>query len=178
MKNRLKIDFKTTGVIVLFTYLGSLALSYWVNECVKFSGIFSSSLKEYVQRDENFIYSIVWEICFFCSFIFMSLLVYCFQRRRKKQFLLTTKGLITIKKGLFWHIKNYLYTEITILIITTIITIVIYVISPYYSPLGILFRICGVSIGAVLTPFFLGMIQINNIIFSQYRWRISYYMHE
>lgn len=178
MKSKARFDIKTTIIIVFFTYAGSLFLTFWLNEGVSFSGIYNEYLKNYVAKNEKLTYAVVWEVCFFCSYIIANLITYCFQKKQKKDFLSTTKGLISKKNGLFWHLRRNWMTELLILAILTAITIITYITSPHFSPFGIVYRLCGITCGGLLTPLLIAIFQLNHIVFSQYRWRISHYMHE
>lgn len=178
MKSKAKIDIKTTIIIVFFTYAGSLFLTFWLNEAVSFSGIYNEYLATALHNNASRTYSIVWEICFLCAYIIANLIAYFLPRKRRREFLSETKGLISIKQGLFWHLRNNWATELLILAILSAITIGCYFIAPRFSPLGIVYRLCGPVFGTFLTPLFIALFQHNHILFSQYRWRISHYMHK
>lgn len=178
MKSKAKIDIKTTIIIVFFTYAVSLLLTFWLNEAVDFSGIYNEYLGTYVAKNANLTYSVVWEICFLCAYIIANLIAYFLPRKRRREFLSETKGLIPIKQGLFWHLRNNWATELLILTILSAITIGCYFVAPHFSPLGIVYRLCGPVFGTFLTPLFIALFQHNHILFSQYRWRISHYMHK
>ena len=177
MKSKAKIDIKTTIIIVFFTYAGSLFLTFWLNEAIDFSGIYNEYLATALHNNASRTYSIVWEICFLCAYIIANLIAYVLLKKRRKEFISETKGLIPIKQGFFWHLRRNWMTELLILAILSAITIGCYFIAPRFSPLGIVYRLCGPVFGTILTPLFIALFQHNHILFSQYRWRISHYMY-
>ena len=178
MKEKIRIDWISTVTIVAFTYVVSLLIAYLLDDAVSFSGIYNEYLATALHNNASRTYSIVWEICFFCAYMIANLIAYFLPRKRRREFLSETKGLIPIKQGLFWHLRNNWATELLILAILSAITIGCYFIAPRFSPLGIVYRLCGPVFGTFLTPLFIALFQHNHILFSQYRWRISHYMHK
>lgn len=169
----------------IFVFLcGNFAISYVIaivfEEAVDFSGIYGiNSVKQLIYENEQLVYNVVWEICFLIAFVLVNIVIYTAQKARRQKFLKDTKGLIPRKEGLIWHLKNYGQTELVILVSQSLVFLFICLVGyQNISPFGLIYRLCGVPFGFVVSVVLMGIIQMNHILYSQYHWRVHCYMHE
>lgn len=177
--SKLKIDIKTVIAVVAINVLGCLLLGRLLGS-VSFFEVYGTYDYGYLKingyEQGKVIYAISYEAGHLAGYIIVNFLVYLLCKSRKKVFISQTKGLLTKKDGLIWHLQKYKNTEIAILSIQAIIFLVIQLLFKEHSAFALIYRVLGVPIGFVGSILVMGALQISHIIASQYYWRIRYYM--
>ena len=175
-----KFKFEPQSLLYLIaTYLSSLILAYFLEEFVRFSALLE--LKFFAERinvDNPLVWDITYEICFLFAYIIFHIVFSIAYKSRRKKFIKDTKGLITKKDGLIYHIKHYYVTDIVIIVLQAVAFMVLFLIKSSLCPMAIIYRICGVPLGIVASTIFLIAIHISHVLCAQYNWRVSHYMHE
>ena len=175
-----KFKFEPMSLIYLIaTYLCSWIFKIFLVEFVRFSGIFE--LKFLVSRIDPTapaVLAVTHEICFLISFIIFDIIFRITQKSQRKDFIDTTKGLLTKKDGLKYHIQRHLATELVLIALQVIADTTLFFIKKELCPLALIYNVCGLPIGILASITFLIVMHINHILLAQYNWRVSYYMYE
>lgn len=175
-----KIKFEPQSLIYLIaTYLSSLIFAHFLEEFVRFSALFD--LKFFADRidvDNPLVWDTTYEICFLIAYIILHIVFYIAYKLRRKEFIKDTKGLITKKDGLIYHIKHYFVNDIIIIVLQVVAFMILFLIKNSLCPIAIIYRICGIPLGTIASAIFLTSIHINHVLWAQYNWRVSHYMHE
>jgi hypothetical protein len=175
-----KLKFEPSSLLYLIAmYLCSLLLTYLLEEFVRFSALFDLKFfAERINAGDPFVWDITFEICFLIAYLIFHIIFCIADKSRRKEFLKDTKGLITQKDGLVYHLKNHWISDIVIVSIQTIVYLVLFLSKKHFSPTAIIYRFCGVPFGLIASVVFLAAIHLAHIVWAQYNWRVSYYMHE
>ena len=175
-----KFKFERQSLLNLIAiFFCSLILAYFLEEFVRFSALFELKFfAERINTNDPLVWDKTYEICFLISYvIFHSVFSIAYKLRRKK-FIKDTKGLITKKDGLIYHIKHYWTTDIVIIAIQVVAYLILFLSKNSLCPIAIIYRFCGVPFGLAVSAVFLVSIHITHILLAQYHWRVSHYMHE
>ena len=128
-----KFKFEPQSMLCLIaTYLSSLILAYFLDEFVRFSALFE--LKFFAERinvDNPLVWDITYEICFLFTYIIFHIVFSIAYKSRRKEFIKDTKGLITKKDGLIYHIKHYYVTDIVIIVLQVVAFMVLFLIKSW-----------------------------------------------
>lgn len=129
---------------------------------------------EFIQNDHGKIFRILNEACFVVSFTMINMILYLHQKKRRKHFLKDTQALISIHKGVLYHLREYYVTELIITLSFVFLSLILYIYNPFWSPMGIVYRFFGLSWGLIISICLIFTVQIGSIVFSQYRWRLEF----
>ena len=175
-----KFKFEPQSLLCLIaTYLSSLILAYFLEEFVRFSALFELNFfAERINVDNPLVWDITYEICFLFAYIIFHIVFSIAYKSRRKEFIKDTKGLITKKDGLIYHIKRYLTNDIVIIAVQVVSFLILFLSKNSLCPIAIIYRFCGVPLGIIASTIFLTAIHINHVLGAQYNWRVSHYMHE
>lgn len=177
-KCKLELDPKSF-LYLLFNYVSAVISAYFLEEAVRFLAIFDLKFfAELINVNDSLVWDITYEICFLISFIIFHIVFSITYKSRRKDFINDTKGLILKKDGLVYHIKHYWINDIILIILQVVIYLILFLSAKAYCPVAFIYRLFGTPIGIIASLIFLIWIQINHILWSQYNWRVSYYMHE
>ena len=175
-----KFKFAPQSLIYLIvTYVCALLFACFLEEFVRFSALFE--LKFFAERinvEDPLIWNITYEICFLLSYIIFHIIFYIAYKSRRKEFIDNTRGLISKKDGLIYHVKKYWLSDIWIIFIQVVAYLILFLLNRSFCPIAIIYRFCGVLFGVIVSIVFLIVMYINHVIFAQYRWRVNHYMHE
>ena len=178
MLKKYKIEPKSC-IYVIATYLCSWGMAYLLEEFVRLSAIFKLEIfAERIDIDNPLVWEITFEICFLIAFIISHIIFSILYKSRRKAFIEDTKGLITKKDGLVYHIKRYWFNDVIVLSIQAVLFVILFLIKPTLSPIAIIYRLCGVPLGVIVSALALAVIYVNHILWAQYHWRVKHYMHE
>ena len=175
-----KFKFEPQSLLYLIaTYLCSLILAYFLEEFVRFSALFELKFfAERINADDPLVWDITYEICFLIAYVIFHIVFCIADKSRCKEFIKDTKGLITKKDGLIYHIKHYLINDVVIIALQVVAYLILFLSKKALCPMAIIYRFCGVPLGIIVSTIFLTAIHINHILWAQYNWRVSHYMHE
>ena len=175
-----KLEFEPSSLLYLIAmYLCSLLLTYLLEEFVRFSALFDLKFfAERINAGDPFVWDITFEICFLIAYLIFHIIFCIADKSRRKEFLKDTKGLITQKDGLIYHVKKYWINDTIIISIQVIAYLSLFLGKKSLCPTAIIYRFCGVPFGLVASSVFLVAIHLSHIVWSQYNWRVSHYMHE
>ena len=175
-----KLKFESESLFYLITtYLCSLLLAYFLEEFVRFSSLLDLKFfAERVNTADPFVWDITFEICFLIAYLIFHIIFCIADKSRRKEFLKDTKGLITQKDGLIYHVKKYWINDTIIISIQVIAYLSLFLGKKSLCHTAIIYRFCGVPFGLVASSVFLVAIHLSHIVWSQYNWRVSHYMHE
>lgn len=175
-----KLKFESESLFYLITtYLCSLLLAYFLEEFVRFSSLLDLKFfAERVNTADPFVWDITFEICFLTAYLIFHIIFYIAYKSRRKEFIKDTKGLITQKDGLIYHVKKYWINDTIIISIQVMAYLSLFLGKKSLCPTAIIYRFCGVPFGLVASSVFLVAIHLSHIVWSQYNWRVSHYMHE
>ena len=175
-----KATFEPKSLLYLIaTYLCSLVFAYFLEEFVRFSALFELEFfAKRINQDDQLVWDITYEICFLIAYMIFHIVFSIAYKARRKEFINDTKGLITKKAGLIYHIKHYWINDIIIIAIQVMAYLILFLSNESLCPIAIIYRFCGVPLGIFVTTIFLTAIHATHILWAQYNWRISYYMHE
>ena len=175
-----KFKFKPESLFYLITsYLCSLLLAYFLEEFVRLSALFDLKFfAERINADDPLVWDITYEICFLIAYVIFDIVFCIAYKSRRKKFIKDTKGLITKKDGLIYHLKNYWISDTIIISIQVIAYLLLFLSRNSLCPIAIIYRFCGVPLGIIASTIFLTAIHITHILCAQYNWRVSHYMHE
>ncbi len=179
MKDRnLELDPKSF-LYWVFNYVSALLFAYFLEEAVRFSAIFDLKfLAERINVNDPLVWDITYEICFLISFIIFHIIFSIAHKSRRKDFINDTKGLVLKKDGLVYHVKRYWINDIIVIILQVIIYLILFLSAKELCPVAIVYRLLGTPIGIIASLILLIGLQTNHILWSQYNWRVSHYMHE
>ena len=175
-----KFKFEPQSLLYLIaTYLCSLIFAYFLEEFVRFSALFDLKFfAERINAAEPLVWDITFEICFIIAYVISHIIFCILYRSRRKEFIKDTKGLITKKDGLIYHLKNYWISDTIIISIQVIAYLILFLSKKSLCPVAIIYRFCGVPFGLIASVGFLIAIHLAHVVWAQYNWRVSYYMHE
>ena len=176
MLKKYKIEPKSC-IYVIATYLCSWGMAYLLEEFVRLLAIFK--LEIFAQRidiDNPLVWEITFEICFLIAFIVSHIIFSMINKTRRKAFIEDTKGLITKKDGLIYHIKSYGLNDIVIIGVQVVLCLILFLIKASLCPLSIIYRFCGLPLGVIISATFLAVLYVNHILWAQYHWRVKHYM--
>lgn len=175
-----KLKFEPQSLLYLIaTYLCSLLLAYFLEEFVRFSALFDLKFfAERINADDPLVWDITYEICFLIAYVIFHIVFCIAYKSRRKEFIKDTKGLITKKDGLIYHIKHYWINDVVIIALQVVAYLILFLSKKSFCPTAIIYRFCGVPFGLIASVVFLVAIQIAHIVWAQYNWRVSHYMHE
>ena len=175
-----KFKFELQSLLYLIaTYLCSLLLAYFLEEFVRFSALFD--LKFFADRintDNPLVWDITYEICFLVAYVIFHIVFNIAYKSRRKEFIKDTKGLITKKDGLLYHLNDHWINDIVIIALQVVAYLILFLSKNSLCPIAIIYRFCGVPLGMIVSTIFLTAIHITHILCAQYNWRVSHYMHE
>ena len=175
-----KFKFESQSVLYLIaTYICSLIFAYFLEEFVRFLALFE--LKFFAERidvDNPLVWDITYEICFLIAYIIFHIVFSIAYKSRRKEFIKDTKGLITKKDGLIYHINHYLVNDIVIIAVQMLAFLILFLNKNSLCPIAIIYRVCGVPLGIIASTIFLTATYVNHVVWAQYNWRVSHYMHE
>ena len=175
-----KLKFESESLFYLITtYLCSLLLAYFLEEFVRFSSLLDLKFfAEQINTADPFVWDITFEICFLIAYLIFHIIFCIAYKSRRKEFIKDTKGLITQKDGLIYHVKKYWINDTIIISIQVIAYLSLFLGKKSLCPTAIIYRFCGVPFGFIASVVFLAAIHLAHIVWAQYNWRVSYYMHE
>ncbi len=175
-----KLKFEPESLFYLIiTYLCSLVLAYFLEEFVKFSALFDLEFfAERINAGDPLVWDITFEICFLIAYLIFHIIFCIAYKSRRKEFIKDTKGLITQKDGLIYHLKNHWISDIVIDSIQTIVYLVLFLNKNSFCPTAIIYRFFGVPFGLIASAVFLVAIHLTHIVWAQYNWRVNHYMYE
>ena len=166
-------------IYLIATYLCSLISAYFLEEFVRFSALFELKFfAERINADDPLVWDITYEICFLIAYVIFHIVFCIAYKSRCKEFIKDTKGLITKKDGLIYHIKNYWINDVVIIVLQVVAYLILFLSKKSLCPIAIIYGFCGVPLGIIASTIFLTAIHITHILWSQYNWRVSHYMHE
>jgi hypothetical protein len=161
------------------TYLSSLLLAYFLEEFVRLSALFDLKFfAERINADDPLVWDITYEICFLIAYVIFDIVFCIAYNSRRKKFIKDTKGLITKKDGLIYHLKNYWISDTIIISIQVIAYLILFLSKKSLCPIAIIYRFCSVPFGLIASVGFLIAIHLAYVVWAQYNWRVSHYMHE
>ena len=164
-------------IYLIPTYLCAWGLAYLLEEFVGFLGLFEFDFfKEKINADSSLAWNITFEICFLISFIIFHIIFSIFNKVRRKDFIEETKGLITKKDGLIYHIKRYAFNDIIIVCVQVVFCLILFLIKASLCPLSVIYRFCGVPLGVIVSATVLAVLYVNHTLWVQYHWRVKYYI--
>ena len=175
-----KFKFEPQRLLCLIAAcLSSLALAYFLEENVRFLALFE--LEFFAKRiDVNnpLVWDITYEICFLIAYIIIHIIFSIAYKSRREEFIKDTKGLVTKKDGLIYHINHHGTNDIVMIAVQVIAFLILFLTKYSLCPMAIIYRFCGVPLGIITSAIFLTTIQVNHVLWAQYNWRVSHYMHE
>ena len=124
------------------------------------------------------VWDIADEICFLIAYITSHTIFSIAYKSRRKEFIKDTKGLVTKKDGLVYHINHHGANDIVIIAVQVIAFLILFLTKNSLCPMAIIYRFCGVPLGIITSAIFLTIIQVNHVLWAQYNWRVSHYMDE
>lgn len=173
-----KYKFEPRSWIYLIpTYLCSWGFAYLLEEFVRLLSVFE--LEFFATRinvSDPLVWDITFEICFLVSFIVFHIVFCKINKTRRETFIEDTKGLITKKDGFIYNIKQYGINDIIIIGVQVVFYLILFLIKSSLCPLSIIYRFCGVPLGAIISAIFLAVLYVNHTLWAQYSWRVKYYM--
>ena len=176
MLKKYKIEPKSC-IYVIATYLCSWGMAYLLEEFVRLSAIYKLDFfAERIDIDNPLVWEITFEICFLIAFIISHIIFSMINKARRNAFIEDTKGLITKKDGLIYHIKSYGLNDIVIIGVQVVLCLILFLIKASLCPLSIIYRFCGLPLGVIISATFLAVLYVNHIIWAQYHWRVKHYM--
>ena len=176
MLKKYKIEPKSC-IYVIATYLCSWGMAYLLEEFVRLSAIYKLDFfAERIDIDNPLVWEITFEICFLIAFIVSHIIFSMINKTRRKAFIEDTKGLITKKDGLIYHIKSYGLNDIVIIGVQVVLCLILFLIKASLCPLSIIYRFCGLPLGVIISATFLAVLYVNHILWAQYHWRVKHYM--
>ena len=176
MLKKYKIEPKSC-IYVIATYLCSWGMAYLLEEFVRLSAIYKLDFfAERIDIDNPLVWEITFEICFLIAFIISHIIFSMINKARRNAFIEDTKGLITKKDGLIYHIKSYGLNDIVIIGVQVVFCLILFLIKASLCPLSIIYRFCGLTLGVIISATFLAVLYVNHILWAQYHWRVKYYM--
>ena len=175
-----KFKFEPQSLLYLIaTYLSSLIFAYFLEEVVRFSALFELKFfAERINADDPLVWDITYEICFLIAYIIFHIIFLIAYKSRRKEFIKETKGLITKKDGLIYHIKHYFVNDVVIIALQVVAYLILFLSRNSLCPIAIIYRLCGTPLGIIASAIFLAVIHVNHVLLAQYNWRVSHYMHE
>lgn len=175
---RYKFEPKSLLFLVA-VYFCSWGLGHLLEDFVRFSALFELNFfAERINANNPMVWDITFEICFLLAYIICHSIFCITYKSRRKKFIEDTKGLITKKDGLIYHLKHHIITDITVISIQIIVFLVLFLFKPSLCPVAIIYRLCGIPFGLIVNAAFLITIHLCHILWPQYHWRVSHYMHE
>ena len=98
-------------------------------------------------------------------------------RRRMRLFIHETAGLITLREGLIYHIKNHLGYDVATVAVIVVAGLIVYFFDRGVgvSPFHILYCKLGVLPAIVISALIAGASQLLGIIYAQNYWRADYF---
>ena len=178
MLKKYKIEPKS-WIYLISTYLCAWGMAYLLEEFVRLSAIYKLDFfAERIDIDNPLVWEITFEICFLIAFIISHIIFSMINKARRNAFIEDTMGLITKKDGLIYHIKSYGLNDIVIIGVQVVLCLILFLIKASFSPMAIIYRLCGVPLGVIVSALALAVIYVNHILWAQYHWRVKHYMHE
>lgn len=174
-----RYKFEPKSLLYLMAiYFCSWGLGHLLEEFVRFSALFELKLfAERINSDDPVVWDITFEICFLLAYIICHVIFSIAYKSRRKEFIEDTKGLITKKDGLVYHLENHLLTDAIIILVQTVVYLALFLCKRTLCPIAIIYR-SGIPFGLIIGTVVLIVIHINHILLAQYNWRVSHYMHE
>ena len=175
-----KFKFEPQSLLYMIsTFFCSLFFAYFLEEFVRFSALFELKFfTERINTNDPLVWDKTYEICFLISYVIFHSVFSIVYKSRRKKFIKDTKGLITKKDGLIYHIKHYWINDIVIIAVQVVAFLILFLRKNSLCPIAIIYRFCGVPFGLAVSAVFLVSIHITHILLAQYNWRVSHYMHE
>ena len=175
-----KYKFEPQSLLYLIaTYACSLILGFFLEEAVHFSALFELKIfAERINANDPLVWDITHEICFLIAYVICHIVFCIAYKSRHKEFIKDTKGLITKKDGLIYHIKHYWTSDAVIIAVQVVVYLTLFLSKETLCPVAIIYRFCGITLGLIISAIFLAAIHINHILWAQYNWRVTHYMHE
>ena len=175
-----KVKFEPKSLLYFIaTYLCSLIAAYFLEEFVRFSALFELKFfAERINEGSQLVWDITYEICFLIAYVVCHIIFSIAYKSRHKEFIKDTKGLITKRDGLVYHIKHYWIDDIIIIFVQIMAYLILFLSKNSLCPVAIIYRFCGVAFGLIASAIFIVVIHIAHILLAQYNWRVRYYMHE
>ena len=175
---RYKFEPKSLLFLVA-VYFCSWGLGHLLEDFVRFSALFELKFfAERINADDPLVWDITFEICFLLAYIICHSIFCITYKSRRKKFIEDTKGLITKKNGLLYHSEHHLLTDAVIILIQTVVYLALFLLKRTLCPVAIIFRLCGLPLGVIVSAVFLIVIHLCHVLWAQYHWRVSHYMHE
>lgn len=175
---RYKFEPKSLLFLVA-VYFCSWGLGHLLEDFVRFSALFELKFfAERINANDPMVWDITFEICFLLAYIICHSIFCITYKSRRKKFIEDTKGLITKKNGLLYHSEHHLLTDAVIILIQTVVYLALFLLKRTLCPVAIIFRLCGLPLGVIVSVVFLIVIHLCHILWAQYHWRVSHYMHE
>lgn len=175
-----RYKFEPKSLLYLIaTYLCAWGLGHILKEFVHFSALFELKFfAERINADDPLVWDITFEICFILAYVISHIIFCILYKSRRKNFIKDTKGLITKKDGLIYHVKHHVITDITVISIQIIVYFVLFLFKRSLCPVAIIYRLCGLPLGVIVSAAFLIVIHLCHVLWAQYHWRVSHYMSE
>ena len=164
---------------LIATYLCAWGIGHILKEFVHFSALFELKFfSERINADDPLVWDITFEICFILAYVISHIIFCILYKSRRKNFIKDTKGLITKKNGLLYHSEHHLLTDAVIILIQTVVYLALFLLKRTLCPVAIIFRLCGLPLGVIVSVVFLIVIHLCHVLWAQYHWRVSHYMSE
>ena len=175
---RYKFEPKSLLFLVA-VYFCSWGLGHLLEDFVRFSALFELKFfAERINANDPMVWDITFEICFLLAYIICHSIFCITYKSRRKKFIEDTKGLITKKNGLLYHSEHHLLTDAVIILIQTVVYLALFLLKRTLCPVAIIYRLCGLPLGVIVSAVFLIVIHLCHVLWAQYHWRVSHYMSE